>query len=68
MNDKLRELAERLDVLAHAVTEARWSEFSMRIPVEPNRDADCVLSQAAIELRAYAEILDDAAMQGESHD
>lgn len=54
----LRELADRLDVLVHAVTEARWSEFSMRVPAEPSRDADLVLSQAAIELRAYAAILD----------
>lgn len=58
MKDKLRELAERLDVLAHAVTEANWSEFSMRVPVEPNRDADLVMASAAIELRTYAAILD----------
>ena len=54
-NDELRAFADRLDVLAHAVTECRWSEFSMRVPAKPDRDADCVLSSAAIELRAYAE-------------
>jgi len=54
MTKELRAFADRLDVLAHAVTEANWSEFSMRVPVEPERDADCVLSSAARELRAYA--------------
>ena len=57
-NDELRAFADRLDVLAHAVTEANWSEFSMRVPVEPERDADCVLSSAAIELRSYAALLE----------
>ena len=58
MNDKLRELADRLDVLSTAAAECRWSEFSMRIPAEPKRDADLVMASAAVELRAYAAILD----------
>ncbi len=57
-SEQLRQRADRLDVLANAVTETNWSEFSMRIPVEPDRDADCVLSSAARELRAYAALLD----------
>ncbi len=60
-SESLRQRADRLDVLAHAVTEANWSEFSMRVPVEPERDADCVLSSAARELRAYATLLEQQA-------
>jgi len=58
MKDKLRELADRLDVLSTAAAECRWSEFSMRIPAEPKRDADLVMASAAVELRAYAATLD----------
>lgn len=43
-------LAKRLRELAHAVTlgkEAIAREFTMRVPAEPERDADLVLSEAA---------------------
>lgn len=49
------ELADRLDQLADAITkgfDAARSEFTMRIPAEPKRDADLVLSEAAMRLRA----------------
>jgi hypothetical protein len=37
----------RLRELSLAVTEERWSEFSMSIPVRRHRDADLVLADAA---------------------
>lgn len=41
-------LCARLRVLAQAVADGRvGSEFSMRVPAEPDRDADIVLSRAA---------------------
>jgi hypothetical protein len=40
-------IAARLKELAHAVTEERWCEFSMRVPAQPLRDADLVLTRAA---------------------
>lgn len=43
-------LIRRLRELSHAITEgkeARDREFTMRIPAEPERDADLVLSTAA---------------------
>lgn len=43
---------DRLRQLSHAVTEQDWSEFSMRVPVETQRDADVVLSVAADEIEA----------------
>lgn len=52
---EVRELVQRLRELAKAVTEgpeAVRREFTMRIPAEPNRDADLVLSQAADLLAA----------------
>jgi len=58
MTDKLRELAERLDILSNAAAARRWDEFSMRVPAEPSRDADLVMASAAVELRAYADILE----------
>lgn len=61
MNDKpimgsIRQLTqapvdtERLLRLSRAVADRDWSEFSMRVPAEPQRDADLVLSAAADEL------------------
>lgn len=47
-------IAKRLDELADAVTkgpEVMRSEFTMRVPAEPGRDADLVLSTAAMLLR-----------------
>src|ERR1044072_1887222 len=48
--------ADRLDQLVEAITTLRdttslLSEFSMRVPAEPKRDADLVLSEAAKRLR-----------------
>ena len=44
-------IAARLNELAHAVTEERWREFSMRIFAEPLRDANLVMSRAATLLQ-----------------
>jgi hypothetical protein len=40
-------IAARLKDLAHAVTEERWCDFSMRVPAQPLRDADLVLTRSA---------------------
>ena len=37
----------RLKALSTAVAEQNWSEFTMRVPAEPNRDADIVLHRSA---------------------
>jgi hypothetical protein len=56
-------LVGRLRQLADAVTQGRDAvarEFTMRVPAEPERDADLVLSKAADEidrLRAEVEAL-----------
>lgn len=44
-------LAQRLVQLAKAVSRQQWNEFDMRVPAEPQRDADLVLSRAAQLLR-----------------
>ena len=41
---------KRLRELAHAAADCRWSEFSMRVPADHERDADLVLMNAAEEL------------------
>lgn len=46
------QLVKRLRELSNAVTRADWNEFSMRIPVEKDRDADFVLLQAADKFEA----------------
>ena len=46
------QLVKRLRELSNAVTRADWNEFSMRIPVEKDRDADFVLLQAADKIAA----------------
>ena len=58
MADKVN--TERLRQLARAVTLGRegWSEFSMRVPADPERDADLVLSSAADESEALRAELD----------
>lgn len=48
------ELVARLRLLASAVAEERWSEFSMRVPAEPSHDADLVLTRAAELLERLA--------------
>jgi hypothetical protein len=40
-------LVGRLKELAHATTKENWREFDMRLPAEPLRDADLVLTRAA---------------------
>lgn len=50
-------LPERLRQLSIAVSDQNWREFSMRVPAEPNRDADIVIMQAAMLLeRSNAEV------------
>ena len=44
----------RLADLAKAVVKKDWSEFSMRIPAELDRDADLVLSDAAMKIKQQA--------------
>jgi hypothetical protein len=48
-------LAARLNELAHVVAQKRdriGDEFTMRIPAECDRDADLVMSEAAVRLEA----------------
>jgi hypothetical protein len=40
----------RLKALSTAVAEQKWSEFTMRVPAEPSRDADIVLQRSAMAL------------------
>jgi hypothetical protein len=40
-------LVGRLKELAHATTKENWREFDMRVPAEPLRDADLVLTRTA---------------------
>ena len=47
----INKLAVRLRELSQAAADGRWSEFSMRVPAEPERDADLVLQTAANELQ-----------------
>ena len=46
-DEEVGELVRRLKELAHAVTKESWREFDMRVPAEPLRDADLVLTRAA---------------------
>ncbi len=43
----VRKRINRLNVLAEAVAKQNWREFDMRIPAEPDRDADLVLADTA---------------------
>lgn len=45
-------LADRLKQLAQAAAEGNRSEFTMRVPVEFDRDADVVMDESARRLRA----------------
>lgn len=45
--EEVATIADRLKELACAVTKERWSEFCMRVPAQPLRDADLVISRAA---------------------
>jgi len=60
-------LCARLDELADCVTkgpDAVRREFTMRVPAELDRDADLVISEAAIRIRALEAAL--ASIEGES--
>ena len=46
------DIVARLKQLAHAVADQNWNEFSMRIPADPERDADLVILSAAKEIEA----------------
>ncbi|MEM8668755.1 MAG: hypothetical protein AAGG48_14640 [Planctomycetota bacterium] len=53
------ELAGRLSELSDAVTKGKPAidrEFTMRVPAEPNRDADLVLAEAAKRLKTLADL------------
>lgn len=49
------DIVERLRQLAHAAADCQWREFSMRVPAEPDRDADLVLARAADEIERMRE-------------
>ncbi|MDE3021641.1 MAG: hypothetical protein KGI54_07250 [Pseudomonadota bacterium] len=57
-SEQLELRAKRLAELSIAVAENRRNEFTMRVPAEPDRDADLVLQDAANIVRAYAATLD----------
>lgn len=50
----------RLRELALAVADGRMDEFTMRIPAEPNRDADLVIDWAAKRIAKLEAALADA--------
>jgi len=52
---KVLRIAKRLIALSDAAANRDWNEFSMRVPAEPERDADLVLTSAAQELVSLAE-------------
>lgn len=56
----MSDITNRLRELAHAVADQRWSEFSMRVPADHDRDADLVLVRAADEITQLRAKLDDA--------
>lgn len=46
------DIVTRLKQLAHAVADEDWSEFSMRVPADSERDADLVLLRASKEIES----------------
>lgn len=46
----MSDITQRLRQLSDAVTREDWKAFSMRVPAEPDRDADLVLMSAADEI------------------
>jgi hypothetical protein len=51
------DIIDRLHEIANAIADANYSELTMRIPAEPDRDADLVVSSAAREIaRLRAEL------------
>ena len=44
------DIIDRLHEIANAIADANYSELTMRIPAEPDRDADLVVSSAAREI------------------
>lgn len=56
---RLERLVGRVRELAHAVTQGREAvarEMTMRVPAEPDRDADLVLTTVADELERLSKI------------
>ena len=43
-------LIKRLRVIANAIADGNYSELTMRIPAEPDRDADIVVMRSALAL------------------
>ena len=64
---QLEKVAIRLDELVIAVADWRIEEFTMRIPAEPDRDADLVMQRAADMIRFLLSER-QAAMQGQGVD
>ena len=46
------DIVTRLKQLAHAVADEDWSEFSLRVPADSERDADLVLLRASKEIES----------------
>ena len=46
------DLIKRLRVIANAIADGNYSELTMRIPAEPDRDADIVVMRSALALEA----------------
>lgn len=46
----MADITKRLRQLGHAVADGRMDEFTMRVPAEPDRDADIVLCAASDEI------------------
>lgn len=44
------DITDRLHEIANAIADANYSELTKRIPAEPDRDADLVVSSAAREI------------------
>ena len=46
-SEEVRIIVSRLRVIANAIADANYNELTMRIPAEPDRDADIVTMRAA---------------------
>jgi hypothetical protein len=46
------DLIARLRVIANAIADGNYSELTMRIPAEPDRDADIVVMRSALALES----------------
>ena len=57
--EQLRTWSARCAQLSRAVATGDRNAFTMRVPAEPDRDADLVLSSVAVALERYAELLEE---------